>query len=545
MANQFALMNVLIKGSSDSVESALKTLESYDYKLHKLSDSKDAVVKIGLVFNKWYEGFMHAKDVPFASIPEIKFIGLGNGGDDSQCDGSYVFFKDFEETGISECYKFTNSNPQMEEFDAQQDVLDKVLESFMDHAWSFRYENYSCGEFVPYAFGSKKDKALINKWKSDEKKNNKADESKIVIGGQSDKPFSYEHIDGVDPSFYEGIFDGKDYVLRPDENINVEIDGKVFTVVVGINQKVKTLLNKFKKAAVGKEIGRDLYDPCDVASGKYVENGEDQYGNAVYGVADDAKVLANVQIAHRVALFAKIYELLGSEKGAQWVVRTAPKKKNGTLMLKRVTQVASLFCMEDDASMYVLCAVAKKDTELVVEIRQISSVDMEKTYEDVISTSNLFRDNTETKQMDAANNDRIFVLYEGYNDSCSGYELLSEKSLKKLCKAIERAALIDGYQEDWNDDCVNRDFPKNISEVDELVNKEWNHGRYTLKPLVVGSGTNDFLKKVFSFIKEKDDIDREYSEQEITNEAMNYLNKIRKVELDKNGELVIVKTIYD
>ena len=47
--------------------------------------------------------------------------------------------------------------------------------------------------------------------------------------------------------------------------------------------------------------------------------------------------------------------------------------------------------MEDDASMYVLCAVAKKDTELLIEVRQIASVDMEKTYADVLTVSNLFK----------------------------------------------------------------------------------------------------------------------------------------------------------
>ena len=47
--------------------------------------------------------------------------------------------------------------------------------------------------------------------------------------------------------------------------------------------------------------------------------------------------------------------------------------------------------MEDDASMYVLCAVAKKDTELLIEVRQIATVDIEKTNSDVITISNLFR----------------------------------------------------------------------------------------------------------------------------------------------------------
>jgi hypothetical protein len=95
-------------------------------------------------------------------------------------------------------------------------------------------------------------------------------------------------------------------------------------------------------------------------------------------------------VAHRASLFAKVNELIRNEKAALHIINAAPKKKNGTFALKRVTQIASLFCMEDDASMYVLCAVAKKDTELLIEVRQIASVDMEKTYEDVITTSNLF-----------------------------------------------------------------------------------------------------------------------------------------------------------
>ena len=41
--------------------------------------------------------------------------------------------------------------------------------------------------------------------------------------------------------------------------------------------------------------------------------------------------------------------------------------------------------------MFVLCAVAKKDTETIIEIRQIATVDLEKTEADVISSTNLFR----------------------------------------------------------------------------------------------------------------------------------------------------------
>ena len=138
-------------------------------------------------------------------------------------------------------------------------------------------------------------------------------------------------------------------------------------------------------------MGRPLYDLVDVASGKYEPCGSNDYGQDIYTVSDNAKILESVQMAHRASLFSKINELIRTEKAAAHIVRMVPKKKNGTFMLKRVTQIASLFCMEDDTSMFVLCAVAKKDTEMIIEVRQIATVDMEKTYADVISSSNLFQ----------------------------------------------------------------------------------------------------------------------------------------------------------
>ena len=43
----------------------------------------------------------------------------------------------------------------MEEFESQEKVIMKVLESFLDKEWSVRYEDYACGEYVPYAFRGK------------------------------------------------------------------------------------------------------------------------------------------------------------------------------------------------------------------------------------------------------------------------------------------------------------------------------------------------------------------------------------------------------
>ena len=278
-----------------------------------------------------------------------------------------------------------------EEFEGQGDVLDKVHHSFLDHTWQYRFLDYSCGEYDLYAFNGRKDKAIIKKWKSDEMADAKKEEKNIAIGGMDDVAFSYKTIDGVSPAFYEGVYDGKDFVVSPDETVNVNVNGTDFVITIKTEKKVKSLLKKFKKAVAGKDVDRPLYDPLDVAKGKYEENGEDGYGQLMYRVLDGAETLENVQIAHRASIFAKVNELLRDEKVAASIVEAAPKKKNGTFALRRVTQIASLFCMEDDTSMYVLCAVAKKDTETIIEVRQIATVDLEKTETDVISSTNLFR----------------------------------------------------------------------------------------------------------------------------------------------------------
>lgn len=392
----FALMNVLIKGSAAAIQAALQKLDSDLFELKTFTyDPKNltdpAIVKTGLVFKNVYEGFVTPDEIPFANMPEIKFIGLGNGIDGSRSDGCYVFYKDFKETSISECYKFTGISPFKEEFDAQEDVVDKVKNSFMDHTWQYRYEDYSCGEYCPWAFNRKKDKALIAKWKSDEKDNSKEETKNITIGGMGDIAFKYEHIDGVSPEFYEGVYNGKEFNISADETVTVDIDGTAFVITAKTQKKVASLLKKFKKAFEGKDVGRPLYNPVDVVAGKYELSGVDEYGKDTYTVSDNADQLVPVQIAHRAALFAKVNNLLSDEKVAEIIIKAAPKKKNGTFALKRVTQIASLFCMEDDASMYVLCAVAKKDTELLIDVRQIASIDMEKTYADVISISHLFK----------------------------------------------------------------------------------------------------------------------------------------------------------
>lgn len=83
--------------------------------------------------------------------------------------------------------------------------------------------------------------------------------------------------------------------------------------------------------------------------------------------------------------------MLHDEKTLEQIIASAPKKKNGTLHANRVTQIATLFCMENDATMYVLCAIAKNDTYIQLDIRKVVTTSVEKAESDVSTRSNLFR----------------------------------------------------------------------------------------------------------------------------------------------------------
>ena len=96
----FILMNTLIKGPAASIQTALSKLDPDSYELiefsynHKNVDVNDStIVKAGVVFREIYEGVISSDEIPFASIPEIKFIGLANGKDGNRSDGSYVFYE--------------------------------------------------------------------------------------------------------------------------------------------------------------------------------------------------------------------------------------------------------------------------------------------------------------------------------------------------------------------------------------------------------------------------------------------------------------------
>lgn len=209
MSEKFVLMNVLIKGTNASIKKALAKLDPKSYEMHAFSydpekgkeDAADtSTVKVGLVFKNIYKGPVSKDEIPFATMPDVKFIGMGNGVNGNRSDGTYVFYKDFGEAGVSECYRFTNVSPFREEFEGQYDVLDKVRHSFMDHTWQYDFMNYSYGEYDPYAFNGKKDKVLVEKWMSDEKEDVEEEtDNTTTDDGRLDADWYYERdcVEGI------------------------------------------------------------------------------------------------------------------------------------------------------------------------------------------------------------------------------------------------------------------------------------------------------------------------------------------------------------
>jgi hypothetical protein len=211
------------------------------------------------------------------------------------------------------------------------------------------------------------------------------------IGGSDDTVFSYEKIDDIGIGFYEGIWNGKELTVPKDTTIAVDTNGKTVNVKIQTKRKINEIGKKFKDSLNGNDVSDLYYDPISAVNGNLETNGIGEYQQYLYEVSENADELSTAQIAHRVKLFAKIVSLLNDESLLTKIIEAAPKKKNGTLYAKRVTQIATLFCMEKDASLYVLCAVAKDDSNLVLEIRTIITSEMEKAETDVITTNNLFR----------------------------------------------------------------------------------------------------------------------------------------------------------
>lgn len=154
------------------------------------------------------------------------------------------------------------------------------------------------------------------------------------------------------------------------------------------DKTIKAITKDYKNALDGQDLSSPCYDPYSA-----VENLEEVAKGILYSVSEDAEQLDTAIVSHRVMLFAQVVKMMKDESVLEKVLSYVPRKKNKTLHVRRVTQIASLFGMSSQAGMYVLCAQAKTDTSLILEIRNITTTSLEKAEADIITTTNLFRTN--------------------------------------------------------------------------------------------------------------------------------------------------------
>lgn len=209
--------------------------------------------------------------------------------------------------------------------------------------------------------------------------------------GTDSNRFYYENIDTISPNFYEGMADGDEFLpASQDIVIDVPLDGNVFHVDIKTEKMMNSVLKRFKNALIGKKVRGDYYDPNDVFPDKYEAYELNGRIEQLY-IDSDAKLLNNDQLAHRTCVFAKVNELIKLQNVAAYILKEAPKKKNGTLAIKRITRIASLFCMNSEGKMFCFYAVAKSDLDLKIEIREDCSNEESKIYNDLFMITNLFQ----------------------------------------------------------------------------------------------------------------------------------------------------------
>ena len=168
----FYPMNMVVKGTAMNIQTLLNDERWPEYSLDPASTyhpedvpDDDNVVEAKVIFEMYNCVYMTNANMPGIGQKDVKFLMMGSGGDECRGDGTYAIFKNFGEEKPSVVLHFEKySNPHMEEFEGQEEVIESVWNSFLDHEWSYSYLDYSCGEDVPYAFKGKKAKELIEKW---------------------------------------------------------------------------------------------------------------------------------------------------------------------------------------------------------------------------------------------------------------------------------------------------------------------------------------------------------------------------------------------
>lgn len=172
----FSPMNAMIKGTAFAIDKVLREcgLPAYTlapsstYSQDQVNEADAGIKQANVIFEMFNDVYMTTQQMPLGKVSQVKFLILADGGTESRSDGSYAIYKDFGENSPSVAWHFEPyTGPHMEEFDGEEDMLEAVWSSFLDHEWQYEFEDFSSGEMTLYAYKGKKAKEMIEKWKDD------------------------------------------------------------------------------------------------------------------------------------------------------------------------------------------------------------------------------------------------------------------------------------------------------------------------------------------------------------------------------------------
>ena len=89
-------------------------------------------------------------------------------------------------------------------------------------------------------------------------------------------------------------------------------------------------------------------------------------------VKEDADHISSDVLTKRMMFFSKTVDNLQSEDVLKTILEMLPKKKNGTLFLKRSVVIAPVMITNKSLDFYVLCAKAVKDAEVEIGLKYYS-----------------------------------------------------------------------------------------------------------------------------------------------------------------------------
>lgn len=185
---------------------------------------------------------------------------------------------------------------------------------------------------------------------------------------------SYETIDSLPDDYFAEIsdFDLSSPIKTKLKKTIISLDKLKFIVKIQSDQTLNNQLWRWSD---------DLYDPISVINNKMCEEHSEmvrfydrEQPEEIHSIAVKAetKQISKDAFTKRLMFFAKIVDSLQSEDVLRIIIEMMPKKKNGTLYLKRSVVIAPVAVTNKELGLQVLCAKAIKDTEAEVSLKYYS-----------------------------------------------------------------------------------------------------------------------------------------------------------------------------